>query len=329
MRFLARAYLEHAKLRRMKGNVARALEACESALRMDASNPEVHRQYALNLMTLQYDDDAMAALRQVLALRPLDPTAMHLLNAIEQRSVQHPPAGYVERLFNRFAATFDQRMNNVLSYRVPDLLAKRISQSAIRRNQFDNTLDLGCGTGLAGCKLRPFTRRITGVDLSGKMLEKASEKAIYDVLVCDDITHFLTRCNTTFDLITAADVFIYIDDLTSVFRLVQQRLKPAGIFAFSIERTRGHAYRLKKSGRFAHSAKYIRRLAKENGITVLSKDRIDLRLEHHQWVKGDLILLGKHSHEENQCFYRKPMWGQFKRLILTRGWMRLFRHDAR
>jgi Flp pilus assembly protein TadD len=83
MRFLAWTYLEHAKLRRMKGNVAKAVEACESALRMDASNPEVHRQYALNLMTLQYDDEAMAALRQVLALRPIDPTAMHLLNCTD------------------------------------------------------------------------------------------------------------------------------------------------------------------------------------------------------------------------------------------------------
>jgi predicted TPR repeat methyltransferase len=304
MRFLAWTYLEHAKLRRMKGNVAKAVEACESALRMDASNPEVHRQYALNLMTLQYDDEAMAALRQVLALRPLDPTAMHLLNAIEQRKVQHPPAGYVERLFNRFAATFDQHMDSVLSYRVPDLLAKRIGPAAIRRNQFDNTLNLGCGTGLAGCKLRPFTRHITGDDLSGKMLEKASEKAIYDLLVCDDITHFLDRFNMTFDLITATDVFIYIGDLTSTFRLVQRRLNPAGIFAFSTERTRGDAYRLIKSGRFAHSAKYIGRLAKENGLTVLSRVNIDLRLEHHQWVKGDLFLLGKHSHEEKQCYCR-------------------------
>jgi len=80
------------------------------------------------------------------------------------------------------------------------------------------------------------------------MLQKASEKAIYDVLVCDDILDFLNRCKTSFDLITAADVFIYLGDVTSVFRLARQRLDPTGIFAFSTERTRFAPFRLKKTG---------------------------------------------------------------------------------
>jgi tetratricopeptide (TPR) repeat protein len=68
--------------------------------------PESHRQLALNLHALERYDEAIPFLKKVLALKPHDPTAGHLLNALEKRPVQSAPAGYVGRLFNRFAATF-------------------------------------------------------------------------------------------------------------------------------------------------------------------------------------------------------------------------------
>jgi predicted TPR repeat methyltransferase len=180
----------------------------------------------LNLHSLERYDEAISVLRKVLALKPNDPTAGHLINAIEKRPVQSSPAGYAERLFNRFAGTFDHRMIGVLNYREPALLAKRIRPIARRRGQFDSALDLGCGTGLSGSAISSHARHLTGVDLSREMLQKASEKSIYDVLACDDILNFLNRCKTTFDLIMAADVFIYLGDVTYVIRLVRQRLDP-------------------------------------------------------------------------------------------------------
>lgn len=95
---------------------------------------------------------------------------------------------------------------------------------------------------------RPRIRPLTGVDLSLKMIDSASEKAIYDVPVDDNRVTFLGRCQTTFDLIISADVFIYVGGRPSSFRLAQQRLDPAGIFAFCTERPRWNPYRLKKNG---------------------------------------------------------------------------------
>lgn len=66
-------------------------------------------------------------------------------------------------------------MIGVLNCRVPARLTKRIRPTARRRGQFDNGLDLGCGTGLSGSALSPHTRHLIGVDLSRKMLQMASQ----------------------------------------------------------------------------------------------------------------------------------------------------------
>ncbi|NIR58985.1 MAG: methyltransferase domain-containing protein, partial [Gammaproteobacteria bacterium] len=43
-------------------------------------------------------------------------------------------------------------------------------------------LDAGCGTGLCGPLLAPHARTLVGVDLSGGMIAKAEELAVYDEL---------------------------------------------------------------------------------------------------------------------------------------------------
>jgi predicted TPR repeat methyltransferase len=318
---LADAWLGRARQLRRNGNVRQAEIACRRAVALNPQHPESHHQLVMNLHALERYDEAIPFLKKVLALKPHDPTAGHLLNALEKRPIQRAPSGYAERLFNRFAATFDDRMRVDLNYRVPVMLANRIRPIARRRGQFDSALDLGCGTGLSGSAITSHARHLTGVDLSREMLRKASEKAIYDVLVCDDILNFLNRCKTTFDLIMAADVFIYIGDVTSVFRLVRQRLDSTGIFAFSTERTRFAPFRLKKNGRLAHSPNYIYRLAKENGLIVLSRDRIGLRLEHHQWVNGDLFLIGGSSHGEKQSRHRPHLKERIRHFLKTTGWV--------
>jgi predicted TPR repeat methyltransferase len=110
----------------------------------------------------------------------------------------------------------------------------------------------------------------------------------------------------------------------SIFRLVRQRLETTGIFAFSTERTRFAPFRLKKNGRFAHSPNYIYRLAKENGLTVLSRDRIGLRLEHHQWVNGDLFLIGGTSHGKKQSRLKRTLKERIGRFLKTNGCYMVF-----
>ena len=54
-----------------------------------------------------------------------------------------------------------------------------------------DVLDAGCGTGLCGPLLRTRAKRMTGVDLSPKMIEWAAERGIYDRLAAEELTTFL------------------------------------------------------------------------------------------------------------------------------------------
>ena len=59
---------------------------------------------------------------------------------------------------------------------------------ASTENPANSIWDLGCGTGLLGLPLKSVAKRLVGVDLSGKMLERAGAKGCYDDLVRQDIT---------------------------------------------------------------------------------------------------------------------------------------------
>jgi hypothetical protein len=78
---------------------------------------------------------------------------------------------------------------------------------------------------------------------------------------------------------------------------------------------------IEKNGRFAHSPNYIYRLTKENGLTVLSRDRIGLHLEHHQWVNGDLFLIGGTSHGEKQSRLKIHLKERIRNVLQTTGWV--------
>src|SRR5262249_18163102 len=74
------------------------------------------------------------------------------------------PSGYVRSLFDQYAPRFDAALES-LAYRAPQLLLDAIKQVCHGRGQrlwFDAVLDLGCGTGLAGAALRPFSDWLVG-----------------------------------------------------------------------------------------------------------------------------------------------------------------------
>src|SRR5262249_55734599 len=131
-----------------------------------------------------------------------------------------------------------------------------------------DTLDLGCGTGLMGNLLRPISRTLVGVDLSGNMLEKAQQRHIYDRLVRDDLTTFLQAEEKTFDLAVATEVFIYVGDRAPVFPAVRRALRTGGLFGFSVEGTDEADFVLRSTLRYAHSKGYLQKLAAQNQFAV-------------------------------------------------------------
>jgi predicted TPR repeat methyltransferase len=158
--------------------------------------------------------------------------------------------------------------------------------------RYQHGLDLGCGTGLSGLAFRALAARLTGVDLSAKMLEKARSKNVYDTLRQDDIVAFLKGTEDTFDLFIATDVFIYLGDLVPVFTGVRERAAKPAYLAFSIERAdEGRDYELRTTGRYAQSVGYIRRLAAELGFMVVTNEERNIRREQGQWIEGNIFIL--------------------------------------
>jgi predicted TPR repeat methyltransferase len=153
-------------------------------------------------------------------------------------------------------------------------------------------LDLGCGTGLCGPLLAPWAGSLTGIDVSRNMLDEAARKQLYERLVEAEITAWLPAQDAAaYDLAIATDVFIYIGDLAPVFAGLHRVLRPGGLFAFSTEVSEGAESRLLESLRYAHSAAYLERLAREAGWDVESVTTHVLREEDRQGVCGHLAVL--------------------------------------
>ena len=94
--------------------------------------------------------------------------------------------------------------------------------------------DLGCGTGLCGLLLRPAGRDAGGVDLSPAMIEKARARGVYDRLEAGDLVEAMKKAPRSFDLLVAADVFIYVGDLAPTFEAAARQpppRRPAGLLA--------------------------------------------------------------------------------------------------
>ena len=94
------------------------------------------------------------------------------------------------------------------------------------------------------------------------MLAHARTHGVYDALHLSEIGAWLADAPTAhFDVVVAADVFIYIGALESVFLDVARTLRPGGWLVFLVEETTAADYALQRSGRFAQLQAYIARLA--------------------------------------------------------------------
>lgn len=202
------------------------------------------------------------------------------------------PRAYVQALFDGYAGDFEQHVVQVLRYRAPEVLVHALD--ALHPLPFEHALDLGCGTGLCGPLLSPRVKRLTGVDLSEPMLDRARALKVYDELVHADITEHLRASRAPHDLVIAADVFIYVGDLAPVFEAVATRMPPGGVFCFSAEQpAEGHddGYALQPSLRYAHGQAYVRGLAQAHGFDVMRLTHEPVREDQRRPVEGMFVHL--------------------------------------
>lgn len=194
-----------------------------------------------------------------------------------------PPPGYVESLFDAYAADFERHLDE-LEYRAPELLLP-----GLVHRRYGLALDLGCGTGLVGRVVRPLAERLEGLDVAAAMLDAARATGAYDALHrAELVEHLRSRPAASVDLVLAADVFIYVGDLEPVFAAVRRALAAGGVFAFTVEEApAGVAVELRPTARYAHSAAHLDTLAARHGfVDATAPQRATLRLEQRQPVAG-------------------------------------------
>lgn len=244
---------------------------------------------AIRLMNSKLFDPARPCLEQVLRADPREVMARHLLSAVSGENPDRPVEGYVRQLFDTSAATFDQELVSKLGYGIPREMVEALGAAAGASPPWD-VLDLGCGTGLVGVEIAPYVRKLTGADLAPNMIEHARARGIYTELRCEDLMVALSQ-DARYDVVTAADVFIYVGRLDEVIPAIRRVLRPRGLFAFSAEAAETpQGYRLGVMGRYAHDASYLRRLAAVSGLEVEVLRETRIRFEHRQPVSGWLTV---------------------------------------
>lgn len=270
-----------------------ALDSFELALQIRPDYANAHHYRGNALRALDRPQQAIGAYQQALAHGADASQLNYLLAALGVGDTPAvAPASYIKELFDQYAGHFDQHLQGVLQYQVPRLLAEAIDRHRAK-GELD-TLDAGCGTGLCAPFLRPYSHRLTGVDLSEKMLDKAAQTALYDELICAELSQFLALKPDCFDLIAAADVLVYIGDLQAVFEGARLALRRGGLLAFSVEQGAAHEsaeFSLQASHRYAHSARYIKRLASRNGFAVAGMQAAIARQDKGENISIWLVVL--------------------------------------
>ena len=235
-------------------------------------------------------DMAVKNYKKALVIKPDYAVPQHMLNSLIGYTSKEPPKEYIKNLFDDFAERFDDSLVQRLDYKLPFLIKGLILKLDPNRNKFKKVIDLGCGTGLSGKGLRDISENLTGIDLSINMVAKARELEVYDHLIVGDIVDILSASTEKYDLFIALDVFIYVGELTTIFKTVRDCCNKNAFFIFSVETQVEDGYSLLKSARYSHSEEYVLKNA-SNGFKLIESQEVNLRKEKDSWIDGKTFIL--------------------------------------
>lgn len=273
-----------------------------NVLSLNPRHTDAHVNVAALYWKARMQAEALLHYREARRLRPDDALIEHALKVVSgDASVVEASPEYTRTLFNAYADTYDQHLMEALHYRVPQVFDRLLTRFPWRHAVYPAVLDLGCGTGLCAPVLRPRAQQLVGVDLAPDMLSKAKEKGAYDALVEGEALWYLTHHTAAFDLVVAADVFVYIGDLEKLLAAAVAALTPQGRLLFNVEvkAPLETGFALQASGRFWHDPAYLAEQLHRLGLMMLSQQTAVLRYEAGKPVMGLVCLWEKYAKFDN------------------------------
>ncbi len=241
-------------------------------------------------------EDAAAVYDEWLRLDPGNEIARYLRASCSGHEVpERTPDEYLTRVFDDVAVRFDTHLVENLDYHAPNLIAEALGAVLQPPSACLDILDAGCGTGLCAPLLKPYARRLTGVDLSSGMLAMAEARKLYDALVRAELTGYLSSAGEEYDVIASADTLCYFGPLDQVFAAAAAALRPEGLFAFTLEDAgeKTSSWSLDQTARYSHNRSYVAGALGAAGFELVTLAPGVLRNESDQPVGGHIVVARK------------------------------------
>lgn len=130
----------------------------------------------------------------------------------------------VQKAYDNWSGQYDTNIN-----KTRDLEAIALQQT-LAGSEFDNCLEIGCGTGKNTAWLLTRAKTITAVDLSAKMLAKAKEKINSNKVnfIQADILQDWNFADSTYSLISFSLILEHIENLEPIFEKASKIIAPDG-----------------------------------------------------------------------------------------------------
>ena len=272
---------------------AAAIAEFQRALRIDPSLDEARFHLGEAWLSAGEAEKALEAYAVIAPEYETKKVAQRIADANAMQTRARSDEGYVRHLFDQFSGEYDARMRGQLSYRAPEIL-RELADLVIAplENKLD-ILDLGCGTGLSGAPFKDIAARLDGVDLSPAMAAIARKRGLYNEIIIADLETALNETSHRYDLVLAADTFVYLGDLEAVFAGAARALRDNGYFLFTVEKSETADFALGPKRRWKHSESYLRRLAENADFDVAGLIACHARHEAGEPVEGLAVALHK------------------------------------
>ncbi|HEX8282305.1 MAG TPA: class I SAM-dependent methyltransferase [Pyrinomonadaceae bacterium] len=174
----------------------------------------------------------------------------------------------IKRIYSDFSSYYDREVKRELHYtaylRLPELVIGHLDSAA------PEILDLGCGTGLSSLLFFKSGCRVTGVDATRAMLERAG-RLPFRKLICQDLGKDLKVKDLSFDAAVMIGVMEYIDDPAALLARVRRKLRRGGVFGLTVPQ-RSSLY--SEAGLKSYYRKEVEPAMAEAGYTIIGRERI-------------------------------------------------------